>query len=78
VQRLDKGGLQLTENTLPGACCLFFFIWCLVKPTAACSPQNTDEGRAQMLGVDLRMCNMHIHRYPEHVDEGIPDEIAKH
>lgn len=47
--RLDYGQLQLSEKTLPEACCLFFFI---LHYSLLFSAQNIDEGKAQLRGGD--------------------------
>lgn len=92
MQRLDKGELQLRENTLPEACCLFSFFFHFVL-SKACSPlftQNTDEGKAQLLGVNTHMqYGVHIrsHARPqmyreqeidERIQVGIETLISRH
>ena len=82
MRRLDKGELQLRQNTLPEACCLFFFIL-RYSPLFA---QNSDEGEAQLLGVNTHMqYGVHIrsHAQPQmhreqEIDEGIQVGIVKH
>lgn len=84
MQRLDKGELQLRENTLPEACCLFHFA--LSKAYSPLFTQNTDEGKAQLLGVDTHMqygAHIRSHARPQmhteqEIDEGIQVGIAKH